>query len=321
MGRFLAIRLTQGLLVLAAMSFLIYGLIGLMPGDPIDEMIAANPHLTSADAEALRERYGLDLPITERYWNWVTAALAGDLGYSRVHSVPVLEVLGPRLVNTLILVGSSVVLAILLAIPIGVYAATHPYTRTDTAVNLMCFAGISIPPFWLALMLIILFAVVLGWFPAGGMLTVGDGDFADRLRHMVLPVATLTLVTIGDYTRHVRAAVQEQIRQDYVRTARAKGLSQAGVVWRHTLRNALIPVVTVVALGFGNIFSGALITETMFAYLGTGKLIYDSILGNDFNTAMVALLFVTLMVLVGNFLADTLYVALDPRISFAGRTA
>ena len=321
MGRFLVVRLTQGLLVLAAMSFLIYGLIGLMPGDPIDEMIAANPHLTSADAEALRQRYGLDLPITERYWNWVTGALAGDLGYSRVHSVPVLDVLAPRLVNTLILVGSSVVLAIVLAIPIGVYAATHPYTRTDTAVNLLCFAGISIPPFWLALMLIILFAVMLGWFPAGGMLTVGDGGLADRLSHMVLPVATLTLVTVGDYTRHVRAAVQEQIRQDYVRTARAKGLSQAAVVWRHTLRNALIPVVTVVALGFGNIFSGALITETMFAYLGTGKLIYDSILGNDFNTAMVALLFVTLMVLVGNFLADTLYVALDPRISFASRSA
>ena len=320
MGRFLMIRLVQGLAVLAAMSFLIYGLIGLMPGDPIDEMIAANPHLTSADAQALRARYGLDLPITERYWNWVTAALTGDLGYSRVHSVPVLEVLWPRLVNTLILVGSSLAFAVLLAIPIGVYAATHPYSRTDTAVNLLCFAGISIPPFWLALMLIILFAVLLGWLPAGGMLTVGDGSLADRLRHMVLPVATLTLVTVGDYTRHVRAAVQEQLRQDYVRTARAKGLKKSTMVRRHALPNALIPVITVVALGFGTIFSGALITETMFAYLGTGKLIYDSIIGNDFNMAMVALLFVTLMVLVGNLLADVLYVALDPRITFSKRS-
>jgi peptide/nickel transport system permease protein len=200
---------------------------------------------------------------------------------------------------------------------LGIFAARRPNTATDTAINLACFAGISVPPFWLALLFIILFAVVLGVLPAGGMAPVGgDGGLWERLPYLVMPVTTLTLVSIGGYTRFVRAAVMEQLRQDYIRTARAKGVPERSVVWRHALRNAMIPVITIVALGFGSLFSGALVTESMFAYLGMGKLIYDSILGNDYNIALVGLLLATLMTLAGNLLADLGYAALDPRITF-----
>ena len=317
MIRFLVSRLLQAFVVLAVMSALVYGLIGLMPGDPVDIMITSNPDLTPADAERLRALYGLDRPLVERYWNWLSAALAGDLGYSRVHPMPVMELLLPRLGNTLLLVGTSLVLAAAIAVPVGVYAAVRPYRLPDTMINLACFAGISVPPFWLALMMMMLFAVTLGWLPAGGMATPGASGFWDRAEHLVLPVMTLTLASVGGYTRYVRAAMMEQLRQDYVRTAMAKGVAARAVVWRHALRNAMIPVVTILALEVGTLFSGALITETMFGYLGMGKLIYDSIMGNDYNVALAGLLFATVMTVFGSLLADIAYVGLDPRITFA----
>ncbi len=319
MIRFLVNRLLQALVVLGFVSLLVYGLIGLMPGDPIDIMLSGDPEMTPEDAARLKALYGLDQPLLDRYLNWAGKALTGDLGYSRVHAIPVLDILLPRLGNTLILLGLSLTLALAIALPVGVYAAVRPYTRTDTLINLACFAGISIPSFWLALMLIMVFAVFWSVLPAGGMYTVGEGGMTDRLRHLILPVMALTLASVGDYTRYVRAAVMEQLRLDYVRTASAKGVSHGSVVWRHALRNALIPVVTVVSLDLGALFSGALITETMFSYLGMGKLIYDSILGNDFNLALVGLLFATLTTLGGNFFADVVYVGLDPRIGFDRR--
>ena len=319
MTRFLVNRLLQAPVVLGLVSFLVYALIGLMPGDPIDIMLSGDPDMTPEDAARLKALYGLDQPIFDRYLNWLKNALAGDLGFSRVHAIPVLDILLPRLGNTLVLLGISLTIALAIALPVGIYAAVRPYTRTDTLINLICFAGISIPSFWLALMLIMVFAVFWNVLPAGGMSTVGDGGFVDRLRHLMLPIMALTLASVGDYTRYVRAAVMEQLRLDYVRTACAKGASNMTVVWRHALRNALIPVVTVVSLDLGTLFSGALITETMFSYLGMGKLIYDSILGNDFNLALVGLLFATLTTLGGNFLADIAYVGLDPRIGFERR--
>jgi peptide/nickel transport system permease protein len=288
-----------------------------MPGDPIDLMVSSDPNLTPADAARLRALYGLDLPIWTRYLNWLSAALQGDLGYSRLFARPVPEIILPRLLNTLLLLSVVLVLALAIALPLGVYAARRPRSGVDTVINLACFAGISVPPFWLALLFIMLFAVALGVLPAGGMAPVGgDGGMAERLPYLIMPVATLTLVSVGGYTRYIRAAMLEQLRQDYVRTARAKGVPEQRVVWRHALRNALIPVVTIVALEFGTLFSGALITETMFAYLGMGKLIYESVLGNDYNVALVGLLLATLMTLVGNLLADMAYAALDPRITF-----
>lgn len=316
MARYLIRRIAEALVVLALMSFVIFFLIALMPGDPIDIMIAANPELTPADGARLRALHGLDLPIWQRYASWLTAALGGDFGYSRNFSRPVFEILLPRLGNTIILLGISSILAIVIAIPLGVIAALRPHSRTDNAINLFCFAGISIPPFWLAILLIILFAVTLGVLPAGGVEPIDGGGLAGRLRHLILPVAALSLASLAGFTRFMRAAMIEALRQDYIRTARAKGLSNSRVVIGHALRNAMLPLVTIIALDFGSLFSGALVTETVFAYLGMGKLIVDAIFGNDFNLALVALLMATFVVLIGNLLADVGYAFLDPRISF-----
>ncbi len=315
MTRFVIQRLAETALVLFLMSFLIYGLIGLMPGDPVDLMVSANPALTPADAARLKALYGLDQPIAVRYWNWLGAALSGDLGYSRLFAQPVMQILLPRLANTVVLMGVSFALALAVALPLGLIAAVRPRSALDNIINLGAFAGISIPSFWLAILLIILFSVTLGWLPAGGMGEKTDGLWA-RTSHLILPVATLTLATVGGIVRFVRAAMMEALRQDYIRTARAKGVSYPRVVLGHALRNAMIPVVTILALNFGALFSGALITETMFGWLGMGKTIYDAIMGNDFNLALVGLLFATLTTLLANLAADLTYAWLDPRISY-----
>ena len=320
MRHFLLMRGLQSLVVLIIMSFVIYSLIGLMPGDPIDLMISANPKMTAADAAALRELYGLDLPIYERYWNWLSTALTGDLGYSRLFGQPVIAVLLPALKNSLILMGTAFVLAVCIAIPLGTLAASKPRSAVDYGVNLFAFAGISIPSFWLALMLIIVFSVFLGWLPAGGIANNGAG-LLEYAKYMVLPVATIATLSIGSYSRYTRSSMLEVLRQDYIRTARAKGASRSRVVWKHALRNAMIPVVTILALDFGYLFSGALVTETIFSWPGMGKLIFDSVMGNDFNLALVALLFATALTLTGNLLADICYALLDPRIVIGGEKA
>ena len=308
-------RLVESLVVLLLMSFLIFAVIGLMPGDPIDLMISGNPDLTPEDAERLRALHGLDQPIGTRYLNWLGAAVQGDFGYSRLFSKPVMEILLPRLGNTAILMGLSFALALLIAIPAGILAALKPRSWLDGGINMIAFAGISIPPFWLAILMIILFAVLLGWLPAGGMPPAGGGPGA-YLTHLALPILTLTLASVGGIIRFMRASMMEALRQDYVRTAQAKGLSMTDVVVGHALRNAMIPVVTILALSFGTLFSGALITETMFGWLGMGKTIYDSIMGNDYNLAMVGLLLATFTTLFANLAADIVYAWLDPRISY-----
>jgi peptide/nickel transport system permease protein len=315
-----ATRLMESLVVLFIMSFLVYGLIGLMPGDPIDLMISANPNFTAEDAQRLKEIHGLDRPLLERYGAWLANALTGDFGYSRLYQQPVGEVLLPRLGWTTLLLGTSLALTVAIAIPLGVWAAAKPYSAVDYGVNLICFAGISVPPFWLALILILLIAVPFQGIPAGGMGDVDAGLF-ERLRHLVLPVVTLTLASIGSFTRFMRGAMLQALRQDHIRTARAKGLSRARILVGHALRNALLPLVTVVALSFGTLFSGALITETMFSWSGMGRTIYEATLGNDFNLALVGLLVATGFTLAGNILADILYAVLDPRISYRGDAA
>lgn len=316
MTRYLAARAVQSLAVLAAMSFAVYVLMGLMPGDPIDLMISGDPKITSADAERLRSLYGLDKPIVERYFNWLQAAMSGDLGFSRLYAKPVLEALPPALVNTIWLMGSALILSLAIGLPLGVLAAMRPYSKIDYCINLLAFAGVSAPAFWLGLILIIVFSVILGVLPASGGGGFSEGGFFEQAKYLALPVANLTIASIGGYTRYMRASMIEALRQDYIQTARAKGAGKMRVVLSHALRNALPPVVTVVALDFGNLFSGALITETIFAYPGMGRLIFDSIMGNDFNLALVALLFATLLTLAGNFLADVIYAWLDPRISY-----
>ncbi len=315
MARFILQRLFQTALVLLIMSFVIYNLIGLMPGDPIDVMVASMPGATPEVVKHLREIYGLDQPLMLRYWRWLIAALQGDFGFSRTHSRPVLEVLTPALLQTAKLMLSSFILSAVLSMILGVTSALKPGGRLDTAVSLFAFAGISVPVFWLALVLIMVFAVTLHWFPASGMGTIGASGFFDQLRYLTLPVVTLTLASTGQFTRFVRASMIEILRSDFVRTAWAKGAGDRSVVLIHALRNAMIPVVTVMALSFGTLFSGALVTETMFAQWGMGKMIYDSILSNDFNLALTGLLFATLVTLLSNFVADLAYGWLDPRIT------
>ncbi len=315
MKRFLLARTGQAALVLLVMSFVIYSLIGLMPGDPIDLMLASNPGATPEVVAHLRAIYGLDQPNLVRYAHWLLAAVQGDFGFSRTHAQPVLTVLLPALWQTTKLMLTSFVISVALAFVIGVLAALKPGGIVDAAVSLFAFAGISVPVFWLALVFILLFAVRWHLLPASGESTVGDGGVWDQARHLILPVATLALANTGQFTRFVRAAMIETLRMDHIRTARAKGAGEGRVVLIHALRNAMIPVVTVLALSFGGLFSGALITETMFGLSGMGKVIYDAILGNDFNLALTGLLFATLVTLISNLLADLAYGWLDPRIS------
>lgn len=317
MAAYIIRRIIHSLIVIAVMSFVIYGLMGLMPGDPVDLMISADPNVTAEDAERLRALYGLDQPLWSRYLNWLGAAVQGDFGYSRLYAQPVWAAILPALQNTLILLVSSLTLALIIALPAGIYAATRPYSVADYSINLAAFAGISMPPFWLGILLIMVFAVVLGWLPAGGTADAsGASGLWESLKFLILPVAALTIAGVGGHTRYMRASMIETLRQDYIRTARAKGLTENRVVLHHALRNALIPVVTILALDLGVLFSGALITETVFAYPGMGKLIFDAIMGNDYNLALVGLLLATALTLAGNLLADIAYASLDPRISY-----
>ncbi|MBO0736497.1 MAG: ABC transporter permease [Alphaproteobacteria bacterium] len=315
MIRFVSIRLVEIAVTLALMSFVIYGLIGLMPGDPIDLMRSSDPRASAADVARLKAAYGLNRPLGERYLAWAGAAFAGDLGYSRLFSEPVLSAIRPRLVNSLLLMGAGFTLALLLALLLGIAAARRPNSRLDRIVNLLCFAGVSMPSFWLALLVILLFSVELRWLPASGIATAGRGDLADRLKHLVLPVATLTLINLGPYTRFVRAAMRDALTRDHIRTARAKGASEARVVMHHALRPALIPLVTILALSCGNLVSGALVTETMYSYPGMGKLIFDAVMGNDYNLALATLLLATAVTMGANLAADVAYCCLDPRVS------
>jgi peptide/nickel transport system permease protein len=316
MLRLVARRLLESALVLLAVSFVVYGLIGLMPGDPIDLMLQADPTLTAADAARLKALQGLDQPLIGRWVGWLGRALSGDFGYSRLYALPAVDVLSARLGNTLLLMGTSFVLALALALPAGVYAAARPGSLFDRAANLLAFVGFSVPAFWLGLLLIILFAVELGWLPAGGTESLDGGGLLDRLRYLVLPVLTLTLLTAGTFLRFVRAAMLETLREPFVRTARASGVGEGRLLLRHALRHAMLPVVTMIALSFGGLFSGALVVETTFAYLGVGKLIYDAILGSDFNLALLALMLATLVTLLSNLAADLAYAWLDPRITY-----
>ena len=316
MTRFIFQRLAETLIVLLVMSFVIYGLIGLMPGDPIDLMLTADPKLTAADVARLKALQGLDQPLIHRYLLWLSAAIQGDFGYSRLQSLPVWQVLTPRLWNTILLMGISQLIALAIAIPAGVRAAARPGSLADNMINLTAFAGMSVPLFWLGILLIMLFSVYLRILPASGTATVGVHSLADRVLYLIMPVLSLTLVTVGSQLRYVRSAMTEVLRQDFIRTAAAKGVSRRRLLYGHALRNAMIPFVTILALDFGTLFSGALIVEQIFAYLGMGKTIFDAIMGNDFNLAMVGLLLSTAVVLLSNLAADLAYGWLDPRITY-----
>ncbi|MFN7729267.1 MAG: ABC transporter permease [Bdellovibrio sp.] len=323
MTHFILRRLIQTVIVIALLSYFCFYLMTLMPGDPVELMIQSNPRITSEDVARLRELYGLDQPVYARYWNWMSNILQGDLGYSRTYRIPVSEIMGPKLLNTFILSLASLALALLIAIPLGVLSALRPGTKTDYVIGFFAFSGVSMPSFWLGLILILTFAVWLPWFPAGGTETIGReyasiwAQIADRSYYLVLPTLTLAYISIGRFLRFTRSAMLEAMRNDYIRTAKAKGLSRVVVIWQHGFRNALLSLITMVTLSFSGVFSGATITETVFAYQGVGKLVYDSIIANDFNVAMISFMISVSMVLIFNLIADVLYSFADPRISLS----
>ncbi len=320
MARYLARRLLQMIPLLFGISCILFLVLVAAPGDPTDLLLAGNPKVRAEDIRLLRKIYGLDDPLHIRYLKWLRAALHGDFGYSRTYKVPVLELVLERLGNSLWLTIPSFLLAVAVAVPIGVYSALHQYSPVDYAATFFAFFGVSIPAFWFGIMLIYLFAVKLHLLPPGGFGTPGvpEGwpELADRLRYMVLPVLVLSFLSMAVLTRYTRASMLEVIRQDYVRTARAKGLSERTVITKHALRNALIPIVTLFALLIPGLFAGAPLTETVFSWPGIGRLLVESVLGGDYAVAQAALLFLSLLVLLSNLLADVAYALLDPRIRY-----
>jgi peptide/nickel transport system permease protein len=323
MTTYIVRRLIQTLVMIGMLSYFCFTLMALMPGDPVELMIQSNPKIRSEDIARLKALYGLDQPSYVRYGNWAKTILAGDLGYSRTYRVPVSELMGPRLWNTFVLSLASLVVSLAISIPLGVFTALRAGTKWDYAINFFAFAGISVPSFWLGIILIIVFSVGLHWFPAGGTVTAGleDADLfsaiIDRMKYATLPTLALAYMEVGTFLRFTRSAMLEAMRGDYIRTAKAKGLSRRATIWGHGFRNALLNLITVVTLSFSGVFSGALITETLFSYQGVGKLVYDSTIGNDFNVAMVAFMISVTMVLIFNLIADILYGFADPRISFS----
>ncbi len=324
MSNYLLKRLFFNLLTFFVLSFVIFQIMALMPGDPLDLMIQSNPNMTSEDLQRLKRIYGLDQPGYVRYFNWFGEAIRGDFGYSRTFKVPVTDVVGSPIFNTFLLGGLSLLLSLFVAIPLGTLAAVKRGKVIDRIIRGFAFTGTSVPSFWLALLLILCFAVSLELFPAGGYQTIGaaEGSFfdvaLDRLKYLILPVVSLSFAQTGLFLKFTRNSLVEVIEKDFIRTAKAKGLSLKAIVLKHGLRNALIPLVTIVSLSIGTMFSGAVITETVFSYPGLGRLIFNSVLENDFNVAMFALMIVVFMVLFGNFLADILYFKLDPRIERPG---
>lgn len=322
MGSYILRRLLQTVLVIGIISYVCFYLMTLMPGDPVELMIQSNPRITSEDVARLRELYGLDQPAYQRYFNWAKTIVSGDLGYSRTYRVPVEELMGPRLKNTFILSFMALMVSLMISLPLGIYSALHPGSKVDYIVNFFSFGGISIPSFWLGLMLIIVFAVQFPLLPAGGTETIGIdypstwAFIKDRATYLILPVVSLSIQQIGGFVRYIRSSMMEAMRHDFIRTARSKGLSRSIVVWKHGFRNALIPLITIFALSFSGLFSGAILTETVFAYQGVGKLVYDSIMSNDYNVAMISFIISVSMVLIMNLLADILYGFADPRIAY-----
>lgn len=316
MGRYVLRRLIQALPLLLGISVVSFAILKVAPGGPL-AAYEANPYVTDDDIRRLEHEFGLDQPIPVQYVSWLSKFVTGDWGYSYAYHQPVLALIGERLPNTVYLMGVVFLVVLAIAIPVGMLTALRQYSWFDHVVTGSTFAFLSMPTFWLGLLLIIFFGLQLGWLPLGGMATQGAAfDVGDRLRHLILPVATLALVSIGAYTRYLRASMLETIGQDYMRTARAKGLAERVVVARHALKNAAIPLVTVAALDLPELFVGALVTEQIFGWPGMGRLFWDAATRFDYPVLMGILAVSAALIILANLVADVIYGYLDPRIRF-----
>lgn len=296
-------------------SIILFFVLHLAPGGPAD-VYADNPSVTPAALENLKRELGLDQPLPVQYLRWVGAFVRGEWGFSIRSGQPVLETALERVGPTLFLGGTAFALALLTAIPLGVFSALRRYSSVDYVFTFLSFLGISMPIFWLALMLQAFFAVQLRWLPSAGLETIGDGGFLDRLRHLILPASLLAIANIASWGRFVRSSMLDVLNLDYIRTARAKGLGERIITYRHAFRNALIPVVTVIALDFAGILSGAVITETIFAWPGMGRLFIEAMNGRDYPVLMALLMIGSVALVFTNLLTDLVYSVIDPRIRY-----
>ena len=314
MKGYLARRVLQGLIVLGLVSVAGFGILHLAPGGPA-AIYAMSPTMSTEDLERLTRELGLDRPLPVQYAAWVSGFVTGNWGRSYRDGRLVREVITDRMAATAVLVVSAFSIAVLVGVGIGVLSAVRQYSPADHVATLAAMIALSIPTFWLGLMAIYVFSVLLGVLPPGNIGTIG-GDFslADRLRHLLLPAGTLGVVMVATWSRYTRASMLEVIREDYIRTALAKGVSRATIVLKHALRNALIPLVTLAGLQLPLVFSGALVTETVFTWPGMGRLFVDSLGYRDYPVLMGILMLSALLVVSGNLLADVVYAVIDPRV-------
>ncbi len=319
MTRYLVRRLTEAAITVLFASVLIFLILHLSPGGPFDALAQTKARNDPGYLDRLNRLVGLDKPIHERYLNWASRVVRGDWGDSWVVSKgrPVETLIMERLPNTITLMGSALLVSLLIAMGIGILSAVKQYSWFDYLATSFSFAGISMPTFWFGLQLIFIFGLWLRVLPISGLHSVNKAnDLGDRLAHLVMPVAVLGLVQVAQWSRFIRSSMLEVLRQDFVRTARAKGLGGRAVLVRHALRNALIPLITVVAIAIPNLFGGAIITETIFAWPGMGRLYIDAVAGSDWPVAMGLLVITALLVALSNLLADLLYAVVDPRIRY-----
>ncbi len=318
MGNYLLRRLLFALPSLLGISLILFVLLALAPGDPFGEL-ATNPNIPPEVREALRIKFGMDDPILIRYLRWLVAMLHGDWGFSFASRVDVDRLILQRIPTTLYVVGTAQLLALAVALPVGTYAAMRPYSIFDQIANTFAFVGFSLPTFFTGLLLILIFSVNLGWLPfvyRVDIAATGWHWYWEYLKQAIMPITVLGLFQAASYTRYVRSAVLDVIRLDYVTTARSKGLDESKVIVKHVVRNALIPVVTLVALQMPSVFGGAIITEQIFRIPGIGSLLISAILANDTPVIMAVTFVFACLVVLFNLLADIIYGWLDPRISY-----
>ncbi|MCA9838196.1 MAG: ABC transporter permease [Trueperaceae bacterium] len=310
-------RLLINIPVFFAVTLLIYGLINLAPGDPIDFFVNEEAGITREDLAFLEEQFGLNDPFIVRYGKWLGNVFKGDLGYRFKNGDDVAEVLEVRLQRTLILMGSALSIAIIGGVVLGVFIGLRQYSFWDFALTGLSFVGISMPAFIAGIFGLYIFSVKLGWLPSGGMRTIGvPPTFLDLLYHLILPAGTLAILQFATFMRYTRFSVLELKQADFIRTARAKGLYRYQVTWRHLVRNAILPVVTVIGLSLPTLVAGALFTETIYSWPGMGSLFVDAVMVRDYPMVMGIMLVIALVVLLSNLLTDLTYGLVDPRIRF-----
>ncbi|MNZ23831.1 peptide/nickel transport system permease protein [Fontibacillus panacisegetis] len=315
MGHYIVRRIMIAIPVFFGITLLSFLIMNMAPGNPVDMLI--NPNIPKEMLELKKERLGLNDPLFVQYVKWLGGFLKGDLGYSFSSFAPVSQLIGERIGPTLLLASSSLLVGILIAVPVGVISAIHQNSKLDYIMTGLSFLGTSIPPFFLGLGLIYMMGIELKWLPTGGMKTLGGtGGISDIILHMILPVTVLGVTIAGKKVRYVRASMLDVLQQEYLRTARAKGLSEFIVTNKHALRNALIPIITVVGAEIPLLLGGSIIIEQVFQWPGIGQLTMEAILSRDYPTLMGLNLVAACIVLSTNLITDILYAAVDPRISY-----